>query len=170
MHSIETFSMPRYHEIPNVGLYLKQVVKYINDCLNPYFRITVTETMLSNYVKMHMVPNPVKKQYSRDSIAMLIFITLAKSVLPLEDIQYMLKLQGSRYEVSVAYDYFCEEYENVLAYVYGYKDSMERVGERGDDLKNLLKNMIITIARKFYLEECFRQVREAQELSSEEKE
>ena len=101
MHSIETFSMPRYHEIPNVGLYLKQVVKYINDYLNPYFRITVTETMLSNYVKMHMVPNPVKKQYSRDSIAMLIFITLAKSVLPLEDIQYMLKLQGSRYALVI---------------------------------------------------------------------
>ena len=32
---IEKFRLPRYNEIPNVGLYLDQVTKYIDDYLKP---------------------------------------------------------------------------------------------------------------------------------------
>ena len=43
------FRMPRYDELPNVGLYLEQTVKYINECLSP-LNIPVTSSMISNYV------------------------------------------------------------------------------------------------------------------------
>ena len=32
---IKEFSFPRYNDIPNVGLYLEQVVKYISEYLEP---------------------------------------------------------------------------------------------------------------------------------------
>ena len=33
--SMETFRLPRYSEIPDMGLYLEQVAKYLSDCLTP---------------------------------------------------------------------------------------------------------------------------------------
>ena len=39
MNDIKTVlnkKMPRYNEIPNVGLYLEQVVTYINEVLEPF--------------------------------------------------------------------------------------------------------------------------------------
>ena len=33
--NIEHFHLPTYREIPTVGLYLEQTVKYINECLHP---------------------------------------------------------------------------------------------------------------------------------------
>ena len=33
--SMQNFHLPRYDELPNVGLYLEQTVKYINQCLHP---------------------------------------------------------------------------------------------------------------------------------------
>jgi len=44
------FRMPRYAEIPDVGLYLEQVVKYVNDKLE-IFNLPITTSMISNYVK-----------------------------------------------------------------------------------------------------------------------
>lgn len=152
---ITAFHLPTYHEIPNVGLYLKQVVKLINDCLEPFFRISVTETMLSNYVKKHIISSPVKKQYDRDQIASLFFIVLAKTVLSLDNIQTILQMQQETYSTETAYEYFCTEFENMLLFVYGHKDQLEQVGEKNSKEKNLLRNVIVTIAHKFYLDHIF---------------
>ena len=58
--------LPRYREIPDVGLYLEQVTKYVSDSLAPLGQGTVTGSMVSNYVKKGLIRNPVKKQYGRD--------------------------------------------------------------------------------------------------------
>ena len=74
------FRLPRYHEIPNVGLYLEQITKYICESLAPLQENVLTSSMISNYVKKNLISNPVKKLYSRDQIAYLIFIAIAKTV------------------------------------------------------------------------------------------
>ena len=51
MKTIEGFRLPRYREIPNVGLYLEQVAKYINGYLNVLGYADITPSMISNYVK-----------------------------------------------------------------------------------------------------------------------
>ena len=66
--SARDYRMPRYKEIPNVGLYLEQTVKYINECLAP-IEISITPSMLSNYVKKGYIDRPIKKQYYADQIA-----------------------------------------------------------------------------------------------------
>lgn len=57
--SARDYRMPRYKEIPNVGLYLEQTVKYINECLAP-IEISITPSMLSNYVKKGYIDRPIK--------------------------------------------------------------------------------------------------------------
>ena len=57
----QQFRLPGYQEIPNVGLYLEQTVKYLNEFLVP-LGAEITPSMVSNYVKKGLVSNPVRKQ------------------------------------------------------------------------------------------------------------
>lgn len=150
------YHLPRYTEIPNVGLYLNQVAKFINEYLAIFEDMTITESMISNYVKKHLISNPTKKQYSREQIAYLLFVALAKSVLSLSQIQMLFDIQKEQYSSSVAYDYFCMEFENVLQYVFGVKEKMEEIGTEASSAKILLRNTIITVVRKIYLDYSFR--------------
>ena len=83
--SARDYRMPRYKEIPNVGLYLEQTVKYINECLAP-IEISITPSMLSNYVKKGYIDRPIKKQYYADQIAYAIYIVIIKQVLSMDNI------------------------------------------------------------------------------------
>ena len=148
---IKDFSLPRYNDIPNVGLYLEQVVKYISEYLSPLGSFSLTGSMVSNYVKKGLVENPVKKQYDRKQIASLIFIAVAKNVLSMDDILLLFKMQEKTYEPKRAYDYFCNELENVLGYVFGLK-GIETIGSDSNDTKTMLRNTIIAVAYKVYLD------------------
>ena len=75
--SVQSFRLPRYSEIPNVGLYLEQAAKYMGEYLAPLGEYALTPSMISNYVKKGLIGSPVKKQYSRDQIAYLFFIAVA---------------------------------------------------------------------------------------------
>lgn len=149
------FHLPRYHEIPNMGLYLEQTTKYISEYLSPLQENIITSSMISNYVKKDLVENPVKKLYYREQIAYLIFIALAKNVLSLDNLSQFIQLQKCTYATERAYDYTCDEFENVLQYVFGAKDTLDTVGIDSTDEKFMLRATIITVAHKLYLEKCF---------------
>ena len=153
--SVRDFSLPSYDTLPDMGLYLEQTTRYIAEHLEPLGSISITSSMIGNYVKKGLIPSPVKKQYSRDQIAYLIFIAIAKTVLSLEDIQLLIQMQKKVYSERVAYEYFCQEFENVLAFVFGLKDSLDEVGVDHTDEKTMLRNTIITVAHKIYLDKNF---------------
>lgn len=153
--SVQAFRLPRYQEIPNMGLYLEQAAKYISEYLSPLQENIITSSMISNYVKKDLVENPVKKLYNREQIAYLIFIALAKNVLSLDNLSQFIQLQKCTYPAQRAYDYFCDEFENVLQYVFGAKETLDTVGIDSTDEKFMLRATIITVAHKLYLEKCF---------------
>ena len=153
--SIADFRLPRYNEIPNVGLYLEQATKYVCEYLAPLGEYTLTPSMISNYVKKGLISNPVKKLYYRDQIAHLMFIMLAKSVVSLDNLYHFIRLQERTYPTERAYNYLVDEFENLLPYVFGLKDSIDNVGVDSSDEKIMLRNTIITIAHKIYLDKCF---------------
>ena len=149
---IKEFSFPRYNDIPNVGLYLEQVVKYISEYLEPLGSFSLTPSMVSNYVKKDLIGNPVKKQYDREQIARLFFVAVAKNVLSIEDIRLLFEMQHETYEPRRAYDYFCSEFENMLQFVFGLKENLDTVGTDSNDTKTMLRNTIIAVAYKVYLD------------------
>ena len=152
--SIREFRLPRYAEIPNVGLYLEQATKYVCEYLEPLGEYSLTPSMISNYVKKGLVANPVKKQYGRDQIAYLFFIAVAKSVLSLDALTGFIHLQQQTYPLPKAYDYFCEEFENLLLFTFEVKDTMDTVREDNTDEKRLLYTCIVAAVQKVYLEKC----------------
>ena len=152
------FKLPTYQEIPDIGLFLEQTTKFVAEYLEPLEGITLTGSMISNYVKKKLIANPVKKQYYREQIAEIIFIALVKSVLSLEEAEKMLKLQRESYESQRAYTYFCAEFNRVLSYVFGMETELAEVSAEDTVEKELLRKIITAVAYKIYLNEVFREV------------
>lgn len=148
---IKTFRMPRYQELPNVGLYLEQTAKYINGFLAPLGCMEITTSMISNYVKKKLIDGPIKKQYYADQIAYLFFIAIAKNVLSMEHIQVLFERQKLTYTNPVAYDYFCSELENHIFYLFGQKDTIEKIGTSSTEEKEMLKSVLISASHIIYL-------------------
>ena len=149
------FHLPRYQDIPDVGLYLEQTVRYISGYLSPLGEFPLTGSMVSNYVKQGIIANPVKKRYNREQIAYLIFVAVAKSVLSMDDIRLFVGVQKQTYTPQRAYEYFREEMENILFYVFGMKENLDTVGVDHTLEKEMLRTMIIAAAHKLYLEKYF---------------
>lgn len=152
--SVRHFRLPRYEEIPNVGLYLEQVTKYISEYLDPIQEGALTASMISNYVKKHLIDNPVKKQYSRDQIAYLIYIAVAKNVLSLDALINFIDLQKRTYTVQRAYDYFCQQFENLLQFTFELTDTVDLGFDDAGDEKRLLYSCVVAVTQKLYLEKC----------------
>lgn len=150
--SVAGFRLPRYQEIPNVGLYLEQAAKYISEYMAPLGDYALTSSMISNYVKKGLISSPVKKQYSRDQLAYLIFIAVAKNVLNLDALGHYLRLQARTYPLWKAYDYFCEEFESLLRFSFDLQDSIDIVGEDSSDEKRVLYTCVAAVSQKVYLE------------------
>ena len=156
---IKEFRLPKYEEIPDVGLYLDQTVKYINTYFVALPNVELTSSMVSNYVKKGLIDRPIKKVYHRDQICYLFFITIAKTVLTMENIQLLFDVQKKVYDAKTAYIYLREEFENVIEYVFSMKEQLDVVGYTNTKEKDMLRNTIIAMVHKIYLELCFEIVR-----------
>ena len=115
------FSLPRYRELPSVGLYLDQTVQLVNSCFRGFPGVELTPSMVSNYVKKGILPHPVRKKYSREQLASLLYIADSKTVLSKENIDILFKMQREHYSAGEAYDTFCNELEACLPVVFGYQ-------------------------------------------------
>ncbi len=154
--SMRDFHLPRYAELPDVGLYLEQTVKYINGCLKQLGCMEITSSMIRNYVKQGLVANPVQKHYYADQIGYLICITILKQAAPLEHVNKLFSRQKSIYTNQTAYDYFCVEMENILYYRFGLKDSIDDVGMTSSIEKEMLRSAITAVSHIIYLNACYR--------------
>ncbi|MDO4978004.1 MAG: DUF1836 domain-containing protein [Eubacteriales bacterium] len=170
VEKVKDFQLPRYEEIPDVGLYLDQVVRYVNRYFPLCSENEITPSMVSNYVKHKIINGPKKKCYGKESIARLIFVCYMKMVSPLEDIRLMEERQNNTYPLNIAYDYFCEELENMLQHVFGMKPEPDEVGKDHTLEKELLRSAVLAVTHKLYLDNYFRLIREYAAVEDEESE
>ena len=153
--NIQKFRMPRYEDLPNEGLYLEQITQYINSVLEPLGCMSITTSMISNYVKKGIIAPPIKKLYYAEQIAYLFYIAIAKNVLSLEHIVYLRQMQEKSYPKEIAYDYLCDEFENVLFHIFGLKEKIEDIGRTKSDEKMLFREVIIAASNSIHLTCCF---------------
>ena len=69
---------------------------------------------------------------------------------------FLMLNHGNTYTVPVAYDYFCDEMENILHYRFGLKDSIDDVGVTSSLEKEMLRSAITAVSHIVYLNSCFR--------------
>ena len=156
--NIQEFRLPRYSEIPNVGLYLEQVAKYINGYLSTIGCMELTPSMISNYVKKGIIANPIKKLYYAEQIAYLFFVAVSKSVLSIENINVIIKMQKEDYGSQKAYDYFCDEFEHRLAAVFAMEYAAPIGIEENKKVKSMLQSVLFAAAHMIYLNDQFADV------------
>ena len=115
------FQLPAYQEIPNVGLYLEQTLKYINDTFSVFRSIELTKSMISNYVKLGYLRRPVKKQYDREQIAALLFIAVSKQVLSMDNIGKLFRMQVELGSMEESYTAFKADFDYLLDSIWNQK-------------------------------------------------
>ncbi len=87
--------IPSWDGLPAIELYMDQVIILLNQYLGMIQdgeSEAITKNMINNYVKMKVVPAPVKKKYSRTHIAYFILVCLMKQVFSIAMIKNILPL------------------------------------------------------------------------------
>ena len=158
------FALPRYNDLPSVGLYLDQTVQFVNGYFRSFCGVELTPSMVSNYVKKGVVDHPIRKKYTRDQIASLMYIADTKTVLSMENIDALFKMQRAHCSAGAAYDYFCDEMENCLPFVFGCTREIRDLAVDAADEKLLLRSTILAAANKIYLDCCFHALRREENL------
>ena len=73
--------LPDYQQFPDLALYMDQVIQETNRYLTPILHAEVTKTMINSYVKMGLVPHPLKKKYTAEHLALIMMISVLKPAL-----------------------------------------------------------------------------------------
>ena len=101
LDSLSKIEYIKSSEIPNIDLYMDQVLTFMNTNLEDAKRYEndkiMTKTMINNYAKNHLLPAPEKKKYSKEHMMVLMFIYYFKNILSIGDIQSILNPLTNRY-------------------------------------------------------------------------
>lgn len=114
--------LPDWNELPELELYMDQVIILTGRYLGYMEPLTgedkpVTPAMINNYVKMGLMPPPVKKKYSRCQLACIIIICILKRSLTMSAIQKMLNKDMAPADIERLYRTFTENRSAALSYV-----------------------------------------------------
>ena len=114
-HYLDRFHLPAWSEIPDIGLYMEQVVvllKQYLDYLPPELKEEqfITAATINNYVRTKVMPEPKKKRYYRVHIAYLILILTLKQSLSISLIQKLIPMGLSEEEVRETYEKFVSDF------------------------------------------------------------
>jgi len=126
---MRSYSLPRWDQLPELDLYMDQVVLLLTRYLSFPPRMDedeklITPSIVNNYVRMKIMPAPVKKKYSRTHIAYLIVICTLKQGLSISSIQKMIPMDLQEEEVAVIYDGFVDCYNSVVSLFSKYTHMM----------------------------------------------
>lgn len=146
-----TLRLPRYNELPQLELYMDQVLLLLEQAMQPLSpqaepdlprrkkqgERAVTASMINNYVKQGLIEPPRKKRYTRQQVAGLLLVCLLKNLLPIADIKLLLQ-QAEQQDFAVFYDCFCAQLEAYLG--------------QPDIQADLPQAAAQAVAQKFYLQ------------------
>ncbi len=154
------FHIPRWSELPNIDLYLDQVVTLLEDYLKNLVPLkdkkkdkVITKTMINNYVKNGVLKPPVNKKYNRNHIARLIVICILKQVYSINDINLLIKLALETSGIEVSYNKFCIVIEKSIDATFNKTDFI--YDEEMTEERYILKNVVQSFANKLYVEKTF---------------
>ncbi len=106
---LQSFSLPSWQELPTIELYMDQVVTLLSEYLNflppdEHGNAAITASTVNNYVRLKMMPPPVKKRYNRVHLAYLILICTLKQSVNMTYVQKMIPMGLSPEQVQTLYE------------------------------------------------------------------
>ena len=168
---IASFTFPRRQELPEIDLYMDQVVGYLSQKLAVFYDTdddgrSITATMINNYVKQKIVQSPVKKRYSRAAVSSLMVLFCAKQVLSIGlcgSLITQCRAEAAEQDSDTAaafHDRFCHVFESVLHHTVAGDEDLSYLSElRRTDCT--LTTTAIAFANQIYAERLILQNRDS---------
>ncbi|MBO4901393.1 MAG: DUF1836 domain-containing protein [Lachnospiraceae bacterium] len=115
------FNLPTWDNIPDFGLYMEQIIvllKQYLDYLPPDLKEAqfITPSTINNYVRMKVIPEPVKKRYYRIHIAYLIMVLTMKEGIEISLIQKLIPSNLSEEEMRALYGQYAALHHKICRY------------------------------------------------------
>ena len=144
------YRLPDWEAIPDIGLYMEQVVTVLKqylDYLPPELKDEqfITASTINNYVRTKVMPMPVKKKYYRTHLAYLIMICSLKqgmnigliqklipNDLPEEDLKKVYSAYAERHRLATRY--FADQVRAAAAPFLGHESDSPMVTDRPEDM------------------------------------
>lgn len=118
---LKAFRPVDWELIPDLGLYMDQVVTFVERCCHGLFmdgdRI-FTPSMVNNYVKIGLVDRPVAKKYGREQLAQLLMICVLKQSISAENMKTLVQPPEGT-PMRAHYEGFCQTESDVFAELAG---------------------------------------------------
>jgi len=150
---ITDYHLPEWETIPDFGLYMDQVIvlleQYLSFIPSPagtkeHF---VTSSTINNYVRLKIMPAPVKRKYHRVHIAYLIMILTMKQSLSISDVQKVIPPDSSEEEVRVVYENYSENFRRLaLFFNQQVQSGAEGIHTPGQSTDNAVELLVIESA------------------------
>lgn len=120
---ITDYHLPDWETIPDLGLYMDQVIVLLEQYLTFIPTPTgskekfVTSSTINNYVRLKIMPAPVKRKYHRVHIAYLVMILTMKQSLSISDVQKVIPpMDSSEDEVLSVYEDYSEKFRRLALF------------------------------------------------------
>ena len=117
LSALESSKPPEWDALPDIGLYMDQVINYLERQIGSLFppnkEGAITSSMINNYVKAHIIPRAQSKKYSQEHIALLLAAFVLKKALTTQDMG-VLMTKGTDSAIEDPYRSFYEHYRSTL--------------------------------------------------------
>ena len=168
INKIENTKMPKYKKLPDVPLYMDQIVNYIKDMLESLGieeQNEITSFMINNYVKANIIDRPKDKKYSKTQLAYIIAIVFLKKVTSISNVSLVVNAskENDKNEdfIEKKYDYFCKLFEEnlseTLKYIKLSLDTMKKKVKQNtkklesDELKEKYNQGLLFLALRLFI-------------------
>ena len=94
LNNLDKFSYKNYEELPDIDLYMDQMVTFLEKQLTIFQTSTldkqITPSMINNYVKGEVITAPISKKYNREHIALIEEVCTLKQVLSIAEVKQII--------------------------------------------------------------------------------
>lgn len=130
--------LPQFDSLPDVSLYMDQIVSYIDAILEPYSRDEqklITSFMVNNYVKAKIIEAPVLKRYNKNQLSYLIGICLLKQITSMSNLAVLLNRENFEDENGLFYNHFVKLHNSLKTTVHDRTISNLEIALKGEKVR-----------------------------------
>lgn len=170
--SFKDFNMPRWDDLPEIDLYMDQVISVTDKLLSSLSvedTPILTPSMINNYVKNRIIPPPVKKKYSREHLAKLIIICIMKPIMEISAIADIMTRNQALYGTAQMLDKFSSMFEkNIASRARSSELAMESTEKTEEMLCAIaIENAVKAGAEKVIAEHAYAEIRKIEKTTEE---
>lgn len=157
--TVSGFSLPSWENIPDIGLYMDQVIVLLSQYLGLISPSADKESdqsgeesdekifsasAINNYVRLKIMPAPIKRKYYRVHIAYLIIIFTLKQAVSINIVKEMLQSAVSEDRIQELYsDYVVKHHAATLLFTSIVRECAKDVLDPEKDGDNLVSSFVI---------------------------